>query len=83
MKKILSLMVAALSLLALSSCMKENFDNGADEATMTLNISMPDGVATKAYGDGKFADKNVIIGVFDENGVEKFRKIYVWGPESP
>ena len=81
MKKILSLMVAALSLLALSSCMKENFDNGADEATMTLNISMPDAAATKAYGDGKFADKNVIIGVFDENGVEKFRKVYVWGPE--
>lgn len=77
MKKILSLMVAALSLLALSSCMKENFGNGADEATMTLNISMPD-AATKAYGDGMLEAKNVIIGVFDENGVEKFRKIYVW-----
>ena len=77
MKKILSLMVAALSLLALSSCMKENLGNGADEATMTLNISMPD-AATKAYGDGMFEAKNVIIGVFDENGVEKFRKIYVW-----
>lgn len=77
MKKILSLMVAALSLLALSSCMKENFSNGADEATMTLNISMPD-AATKAYGDGMLEAKNVIIGVFDENGVEKFRKIYVW-----
>ena len=81
MKKILSLMVAALSLLALSSCMKENFDNGADEATMTLNISMPDAAATKAYGDGMLEAKNVIIGVFDENGVEKFRKVYVWGPE--
>lgn len=77
MKKILSLMVAALSLLALSSCMKENFSNGADEATMTLNISLPD-AATKAYGDGMLEAKNVIIGVFDENGVEKFRKIYVW-----
>ena len=78
MKKILSLMVAALSLLALSSCMKENFNNGADEATMTLNISMPDEVATKAYGDGMFDAKNVIIGVFDEDGNEKFRKVYVW-----
>ena len=77
MKKILSLMVAALSLLALSSCMKEDLGNGGDEATMTLNISMPD-AATKAYGDGMFEAKNVIIGVFDENGVEKFRKIYVW-----
>jgi hypothetical protein len=27
-----------------------------------------------------FADKNLIIGVFDENGVEKFRKVYVWSP---
>ena len=78
MKKIMSLMVAALSLLTFSSCMKENLANGADEAIMTLKISMPDGVATKAYGDGMYAAKNVIIGVFDENRVEKFRKNIVW-----
>ena len=45
---------------------------------MTLSIDILDGVQTKAYGDGMFADKNVIIGVFDENGVEKFRKNIVW-----
>ena len=73
-------MVALLAAFALSSCVKEDF-GGSDEATMTLSINLPDGAATKAYGDGKFADKNLIIGVFDENGVEKFRKNYVWGPD--
>lgn len=77
MKKIFSLMVAALSVLAVASCAKENVAK-SDEATMTLSISIPDGAATKAYGDGQYADKNVIIGVFDENGVEKFRKNFVW-----
>ena len=74
-------MVALFAVLALSSCVKEELGHNGDEATMTLSINLPDGVATKAYGDGKFADKNLIIGVFDENGVEKFRKNYVWGPE--
>jgi hypothetical protein len=46
---------------------------------MTLKVNIPEAV-TKAYGDGMFADKNLIIGVFDENGVEKFRKVYVWSP---
>ena len=73
MKKIFSLLAVALSVLAVASCATENLSK-ADEATMTLKLSIPEAAATKAYGDGMFADKNVIIGVFDENGVEKFRK---------
>lgn len=76
MKKILSFIVVALSVLAVASCSKEN---AGAEATMTLKVNIPEAV-TKAYGDGMFADKNLIIGVFDENGVEKFRKVYVWSP---
>lgn len=77
MKKIMYLMVAALAVLMASSCSKENAGR-SDEATMTLSISIPDGAVTKSYGDGQFDAKNVIIGVFDENGVEKFRKNFVW-----
>ena len=80
MKKIFSLMVAALSVLAVASCAKEDLRK-SDEATMTLKLSIPEAASTKAYGDGMFADKNVIIGVFDENGVEKFRKNIVWAKD--
>lgn len=76
MKKIISFIVVALSVLTVASCTKEN---AGAEATMTLKVNIPEAV-TKAYGDGMFADKNLIIGVFDENGVEKFRKVYVWSP---
>lgn len=76
MKKILSFIAVALAVLAVASCTKEN---AGAEATMTLKVNIPE-AATKAYGDGMFADKNLIIGVFDENGDEKFRKVYVWSP---
>lgn len=80
MKKIFSLMVVALSVLAVVSCAKEDLGKN-DEATMTLSLRIPEAASTKAYGDGMFADKNVIIGVFDENGVEKFRKNIVWAKD--
>ena len=54
---------------------------GADQATATLSVKMPHQVVTKAFGDGKLQDKNLIIGVFNENGEEMFRKNYVWTPE--
>ena len=73
-------MLVVLSALAVASCSKDGFKK-SDEAVMTLSVSIPDGVATKAYGDGKFADKNLIIGVFDEFGNEKFRHNYVWGTD--
>lgn len=64
------------------SCMKEQVgQKPSDEATMTLTVSLPDNAVTKVYGDGQYAEKNVIIGVFDENGTEKFRKNYVWEPD--
>ena len=44
-------------------------------------MSIPDGIGTKAYGDGMFAEKTIVIGVFDEDGNEKFRKADVWGAE--
>lgn len=79
MKKLISMAFAATAIVfALSSCAKENLGKNSEEATMTLSIDILDGVQTKAYGDGMFADKNIIIGVFDENGVEKFRKNIVW-----
>lgn len=69
-------------MLLAASCAKEQLGNEASgEATMTLTVSLPDNAVTKAYGDGQYAAKNVIIGVFDENGTEKFRKNYVWEPD--
>lgn len=74
MKRFMSLALVALAFLT-ASCNKEM----GNEATMSLKVSIPE-AATKAYGDGMLADKNLIIGVFDENGNEKFRKNLVWGP---
>lgn len=78
MKKIFTLMVAALAALAVTSCNKEEMAGASNEATMTLSVNLAEGVQTKAYGDGMYADKNLIIGVFDENGTEKFRQNLVW-----
>ena len=62
--------------------MKENIEPSQEGSTNgTFTISVPQDVVTKAYGDGKFAAKNVIIGVFDENGVERYRKNYEWGTD--
>ena len=77
MKKIMSFMVVALSVLMASSCTKENAGR-SDEATMTLSLSIPEAAVTKAYGDGMYDAKNLIIGIFDENGVEKSRRNLVW-----
>lgn len=66
-------------MLLAASCVKEQIGQASsDEAVMTLNISLPDDVVTKAYGDGQYDAKNVIIGVFDENGNERFRKVESW-----
>lgn len=72
--------MVAVAAFALASCAKSERE-GAQEATMTLSVSIPDGVGTKAYGDGMFAEKTIVIGVFDEDGNEKFRKADVWGAE--
>lgn len=82
MKKILSYAAVLLGLMAFSSCQKEGI-NPAQEGQVkaTFSISVPQESVTKAYGDGKFATKNLIIGVFDENGVEKYRKNYEWATD--
>lgn len=72
--------MVAVAAFALASCAKSERE-GAQEATMTLSVSIPDGVGTKAYGDGMFAEKTIVIGVFDEDGNEMFRKADVWGAE--
>lgn len=78
MKKFISIAFAAIAVaFALSSCVKDN----SGEATVTLSLDILDGMVTKTYGDGMYASKNVVVGVFDENGQEKFRKNYVWGAE--
>ena len=70
-----------LALVFASSCAQEELaQNASDEAVGTLSVSIPD-VMTKAYGDGMYDAKNLIIGVFDENGVEKLRKNLVWGKD--
>ena len=79
MKKLIYIAFAAMAAaFALSSCVKDNMGNKSGEATVTLSVDIVDGIVTKAYGDGMYASKNVIVGVFDENGEEKFRKNYVW-----
>ena len=82
MKRILSFVAVMLGLMALSSCMKESIETGQEGSINgTFTISVPQDVVTKAYGDGKFATKNMIIGVFDEKGDVRYRKIYEWGPD--
>lgn len=73
----------ALSLaLMFASCSKERVGNNSGEATVTLSVDILDGIVTKTYGDGMYASKNLTVGVFDENGQEKFRKNYVWDAET-
>lgn len=78
MKK-LFLLTALTALIFAVSCSKDDTaTKGAEEATATLTVKLPEDIVTRAFGDGKLQAKNLIIGVFDENGVEKFRKNYVW-----
>lgn len=73
----------ALSLaLMFASCSKERVGSNSGEATVTLSVDILDGIVTKTYGDGMYASKNLTVGVFDENGQEKFRKNYVWDAET-
>ncbi len=70
-----------VSAVFISSCEQEKIaTDPAEEAVVTFTVNMPQDAATKAYGDGQFSKKEVIIGVFDEAGVEKFRKTYTWEP---
>lgn len=79
MKRIISFAAVVMTMFMAASCSREQMDVvDSDTATMTLTVNMPDAAVTKAYGDGTFADKNVIIGVFDETGKETLRKVLEW-----
>ena len=79
MKRLFSFVAVAVAAFAFASCAKSEREGA--EATMSLSVNIPDAVGTKAYGDGMFADKTVIVGVFDEDGNELFRKATVFGAE--
>ena len=79
MKKIIYLAAFLMGLVLFPSCQKEEMVQ--KEATASFQISIPQEVVTKAYGDGKFDAKNVIIGIFDENGIEKTRTVLNWGKD--
>lgn len=54
MKKILSLSCAAAIIFSAVSCMQEKLPAGSvsdDTVTASLNVSVPDGIQTKAFGD--------------------------------
>ena len=83
MKKLIYIAFAAMAAaFAFSSCVKDNLGKNSGEATVTLSMEILDGIVTKTYGDGMYASKNIVVGVFDENGEEKFRKNYVWDAET-
>lgn len=77
MKRILSFVAVVIALAV--SCQKET--SVEQEATATFTVCVPHEPATKAYGDGMYDTKNVIIGVFDENGVERYRKVLPWAKD--
>ena len=52
-----------------------------NEVSAKFTITVPQEVSTRAYGDGMYDAKNVIIGVFDDKGIEKFRQVLPWGKD--
>ena len=81
MKRIIYLTTLLASAVFASSCEQEKLATDPAEATVTFSVNIPQDAVTKAYGDGQFSKKEVIIGVFDEAGVEKSRNTYTWEPE--
>ena len=74
MKRVIYFILASFALFSLSSCVKDGY---GDEANVTLAVSIPTADLTTAYGDGEYADINLVVGVFDENDNEKFRRTIV------
>ena len=63
MKKILSSMVAIASLLmfAGTSCSSEEVAPVTGESTVTLSVTLPDGIQSRAFGDGTTADSLTML----------------------
>lgn len=74
MKKILSFMLASAALLAVS-CQKEvnPEDLSNADATVTVTVNLPDGINTKAIGDGTTVDK-VYFEIWSQGFVKKLYK---------
>lgn len=78
MKRLISFITMAICLAAVS-CQKTADIEGV--ASASFSISVPQEAVTKAYGDGMYDAKNVIIGVFDEKGTERYRKVLPWAKD--
>lgn len=70
MKRILSSMVAIASLLMFgTSCSSEEVAPVTGESTVTLSVTLPDGIQSRAFGDGTTAQKLTML-VLDVNNKE-------------
>lgn len=71
MKKIMSFVLAAAALTLSASCQKEvnPYDLGNADTPVTVTVQLPEGINTKAYGDGTQVDK-----VYYEIWTEGFEK---------
>lgn len=73
MKKYFSFIVAVATMFAVTSCSQEevigNENNDADYASASFTINTPEGMNSRAIGDGTTVNK-VACAVYDENGDE-------------
>ena len=74
MKKILSSMVAIASLLmfAGTSCSSEEVAPVTGESTVTLSVTLPDGIQSRAFGDGTTADSLTMLVLDGETALPVF-----------
>ena len=78
MKKLITFITIAICFAAVSCQKTADVENIANA---TFSISVPQEAVTKAYGDGMYDAKNVIIGVFDETGKERYRQVLPWAKD--
>ncbi len=73
MKKVLSSMVAIASLLMLgTSCSSEEVAPMTGESTVTLSVTLPDGIQSRAFGDGTTADSLTMLVLDGETALPVF-----------
>ena len=73
MKKVLSSIVAIASLLMLgTSCSSEEVAPVTGESTVTLSVTLPDGIQSRAFGDGTTADSLTMLVLDGETALPVF-----------
>lgn len=86
MKRISSIILLIATLLTVFSCKKDDtsLQIAQGEASVTLDLAIPQIAATKAFGAGTHDAKNVIIGVFNSAGseIEELRTVLEWSAET-